>query len=133
MSQPEHTLVGFDGSLDDVSVVVMSRRPDGTWAVENSDGPDGAAIARIVADAYSRAPEHKGLAQQVIDWLAKHADGDVSLSPWQEEFLTYIYESEPVLDMYAAQVARGQVHGFSEHAAALLQHLDAARANPGKG
>lgn len=127
MSLPEHTLIGFDGSSTD-DVIVMHRGADGTWVIENDMVPANAAdIARQVAEMYSRTRDRQppqSLAKQVTDWLAEHA-GDIDLSPWQQTVLEKIFEPgwNAATPGYTSALSRGRVHGFSEHAADLLQHL----------
>lgn len=104
-ASPPDTIVGFDGSLDDTSLVVMHRGHDGTWRVESTDGPDAADLARMVTGAVERhrdAPP--GLAGQVTAWLAAHAAGTpFERDDAQREFLA---RTEPAIREPGAQICR---------------------------
>lgn len=52
MTTPIDRMIGFDGSADDTSLVVMHRDHDGSWRVETTDGPDAAELARMATGIF---------------------------------------------------------------------------------
>lgn len=90
MDSTRETIIGFDGTTDETSLVVMSRAPGGQWRVQNTDGPDAAALAGMVA----APPAHRGLAQQVNDWLDEHLGDEFKLDGEQRAFLERLYADD---------------------------------------
>lgn len=86
---PGDTIIGFDGTADDVSVVVMTRDNTGTWQVRSSSGgPDTGWLAARIADlAAEHRPDENPLSEQVRDWLATLAGRSVALSDEQVELM----------------------------------------------
>lgn len=86
MSSPR-TVIGFDASLDDVALVVMTRGHDGVWRVESTDGPDAAELRRWAERFAQRhnpkpapLPAEPSLGEQVVAWISEYAERD---SPFQ--------------------------------------------------
>jgi len=97
MSNP-HTVIGFDASLDDVALVVMTRDHDGTWRVDRTDGPDAAELhlwaERFVRRNTPEPPQPTGpsLAEQAAQWLTEYADPQFQLTAERRELLTAMYD-----------------------------------------
>lgn len=68
-------MIGFDGSADDVFVVVLHRGPDGRWQIDTADGPDPGQAADWAAE-----------------WLAAYAGETFELTPEQRAMLADAYE-----------------------------------------
>jgi hypothetical protein len=92
----DHTLFGFDGSCDDVAVVVMSRHPGGTWRIESTTGPDVAELARLAAElcpppAPPLPAPASPLADRAAEWMATLTEEEFVLTDWQRDLLRRLY------------------------------------------
>lgn len=92
-----HHVVGFDPAScvdDDIVVVVLERRPDGSMRIVQHDlGPAGELTGGPTPPpACVRMPETT-LADQVVQWIREHADhpGQPRLTAEQEQMLRAWY------------------------------------------
>lgn len=94
MDPTHETIIGFDGTADDTSLVVMSRTPGGQWQVEHTDGPDAGDLAAMLDAAIATTPAHRGLAQQAVEWLNEHLGDGVKLDATQRALIERLYSGD---------------------------------------
>jgi hypothetical protein len=100
-------LIGFDGSTDDVSVVLLARTPDG-WRITGGAGPAPVDLVDALTGRHNRParrwndnPEpgtvQPGLAEQVRAWMAEHTP-EIDVGAWQRHILDLVHQhTGPVL------------------------------------
>lgn len=96
MSQPDYAY-GFDGTTDDVSLVVMRRPPGGAWQVERTEGPDNEHLSRVVARIGAQAPRSEPQAtvnwpEQIAAWMDSRRHLTWRLDDEQRALLARVFD-----------------------------------------